>query len=74
MAAHHVVELAIAKRHPLLGHQMVLPDCENLPPIGRKQKLNGRSFSPIISGNPSFLLREPALQGFLFREHVIMCQ
>jgi len=27
-------ELAIAKRHPLLGHQMVLPDCEKLPPIG----------------------------------------
>jgi hypothetical protein len=53
MAAHHVVELAIAKRHPLLGHQMVLPDCENLPPIGRKQKLNGRSFSPIMSGDPS---------------------
>jgi hypothetical protein len=31
----------------------VLPDCENLPPIGRKQKLNGRSFSPIMSGDPS---------------------
>lgn len=28
-------EIAIAKRHPLLGHQMVLPDCEKLPPIGK---------------------------------------
>ena len=30
-------ELAIAKRHPLLGHQMVLPDCEELPPIGTRE-------------------------------------
>ena len=30
-------ELAIAKRHPLLGHQMVLPDCEQLPPIGSRE-------------------------------------
>jgi len=30
-------ELAIAKRHPLLGHQMVLPDCEELPPIGSRE-------------------------------------
>jgi receptor tyrosine kinase-like orphan receptor 1 len=30
-------ELAIARTHPLLGHQMVLPDCEALPPVGSPQ-------------------------------------
>jgi len=33
-------ELQIAKRHPLLGHQMVLPDCEELPPIGSRESEN----------------------------------
>jgi hypothetical protein len=77
MAAHHVVELAIAKRHPLLGHQMVLPDCENLPPIGRKQKLDGRSFSPIMSGDPSqrachagFPLWGTCVRQFFFRGYI----
>jgi len=30
-------ELAIARTHPLLGHQMVLPDCEALPPVGSRE-------------------------------------
>ena len=30
-------ELAIARTHPLLGHQMVLPDCEGLPPVGSRE-------------------------------------
>ncbi|XP_059479523.1 inactive tyrosine-protein kinase transmembrane receptor ROR1-like isoform X2 [Neocloeon triangulifer] len=28
------VEVAIAKRHPSIGQQFVLPDCNSLPPVG----------------------------------------
>lgn len=31
------MEYSIAKRHPLLGQQQILPVCEDLPPIGSKE-------------------------------------
>ena len=33
-------ELAIARNYHLLGHQMVLPDCEALPPVGSRESTN----------------------------------
>jgi len=33
-------ELAIAKSHPLIGHQMSLPECEELPAIGTMESHN----------------------------------
>ncbi|EFX68694.1 hypothetical protein DAPPUDRAFT_10825, partial [Daphnia pulex] len=30
------MEYAVAKQHPLIGEQVMLPDCEKLPPIGSK--------------------------------------
>lgn len=33
-------ELGIAKQHALLGRQMVLPDCKELPPIGSPETAN----------------------------------
>lgn len=31
------MEYSIAKRHPLLGQQQILPVCEDLPPVGSKE-------------------------------------
>ena len=31
-------ELAIAKSHPMIGHQMGLPECTELPPIGSRYR------------------------------------
>jgi len=33
-------ELAIAKSHPMIGHQMGLPECTELPPIGSRKHIN----------------------------------
>merc|ERR1719266_1465100 len=33
-------ELAIAKSHPMIGHQMGLPECGELPPIGSRASHN----------------------------------
>jgi len=34
------MEYSIAKRHPLIGQQLALPDCSELPPIGTVQSEN----------------------------------
>ncbi|UXI17807.1 glutamate [NMDA] receptor [Sarcoptes scabiei] len=31
------MEYTIAKKHPLIGHQDILPDCDDLPPIGSRE-------------------------------------
>ena len=34
------IEYTIAKKHPLIGQKHILPECEELPPIGSKESEN----------------------------------
>ena len=55
------LEYAIAKQHPLIGEQVMLPDCERLPPIGSKGsetcfRIGIPNMAPVVEGGRLFLI------------------